>query len=274
MAASNNANYGDGDLASQLAAAARLIKGGLGTKVYMVSLGSFDTHADQVDRQQLLLQDLSDSVKAFYEDLADAGMDDKVLSMTISEFGRRPYENGSNGTDHGAASPLMLFGPALNGNGFIGQHPDLLNWDDHDNLIPTNDFRDVYSTILTSWFCLEPQVVDSILLNQNYNQLDLGLECQALGINDFGTLQQFRHAPVYRQDGVYIEMQFETTAHGVIKLYDLTGQEVATLANKLFFPGKYTINVREAAGVRLSYGQYLYRISFADRHYSKSFIVR
>ena len=188
----------------------------------MVSLGSFDTHADQVDRQQLLLQDLSDSVKAFYEDLADAGMDDKVLSMTISEFGRRPYENGSNGTDHGAPLPLMLFGPALNGNGFIGQHPDLLNWDDHDNLIPTNDFRDVYSTILTSWFCLEPQVVDSILLNKTTTNWisDWNAKLWESTIWNPPTVQA---CPVYRQDGVYIEMQFETTAHGVIKLYDLTG---------------------------------------------------
>ena len=144
LSATNNANYGEGDLAQQLAAVARLIKGGLGTKVYMVSLGSFDTHANQPDQHQELLQDLSSSIKAFYEDLATTGMDDKVLGMTISEFGRRPYENGSDGTDHGAASPVMLFGAGLNGSGFVGEHPDLNEWDSHDNLIPTNDFRDVY----------------------------------------------------------------------------------------------------------------------------------
>mgnify|MGYP001453548984 FL=1 len=109
----------------------------------MVSLGSFDTHANQVDQHQNLLQDLSSSIKAFYEDLATTGMDDKVLSMTISEFGRRPYENGSNGTDHGAASPMMLFGTGLNGSGFVGNHPDINVWDNNDNLIPTSDFRQV-----------------------------------------------------------------------------------------------------------------------------------
>ena len=273
-ASSNNANYGSGALAERLAAVARLIKGGLGTKVYMVSIGSFDTHAEQAGQHQELLQDLSSSIKAFYEDLADGGMDDKVLSMTISEFGRRPYENGSEGTDHGAASPMLLFGPALNGNGFVGQHPDLSNWDDNDNLIPTSDFRDVYSTILTSWFCLEQEVVDSIMLNQTFEQLDLGLECQSLGISPFDELTRFNHAPVYKSNGVYIEMQMETTAHGVIKLYDLLGKEVATLANRMFFPGKQSINVREAAGVRLSFGQYLYRISFGGQHYSKSILLR
>lgn len=274
LAANNNADYGEGDLAAQLAAVARLIKGGLGTKVYMVSIGSFDTHAEQVDRHQELLQDLSSSIKAFYEDLATGGMDDKVLSMTISEFGRRPYENGSEGTDHGAASPMLLFGPALNGSGFVGQHPDLTVWDDADNLIPTSDFRDVYSTILTSWFCLDSQVVDSILLNETYEQLDLGLECQSLGIGSFGELTRFQHAPVYKNNGVYIEMQMETTAHGVVKLYDLLGKEIATLANRMFFPGRQSINVREAAGVRLSYGQYIYRISIGQQHYSKSILIR
>jgi len=274
MASTTNANYGEGDLAEQLAAVARLIKGGLGTKVYMVSIGSFDTHAEQLDRHQLLLEDLSTSIKAFYEDLATTGMDAKVLSMTISEFGRRPYENGSEGTDHGAASPMLLFGPALNGSGFVGQHPDLTNWDDHDNLIPTSDFRDVYSTVLTSWFCLDQEVVDSIMLGESFTQLDLGLECQSLGLGSFGELIHFKHAPVYKFSEVYLEMQMETTAHGVIKLYDLLGKEIATLANKMFYPGRYSINIKEAVGKRLSFGQYFYRISIGNHHYSKSILIR
>ncbi|MEY2997135.1 MAG: hypothetical protein RIQ82_514, partial [Bacteroidota bacterium] len=197
MASSNNANYGNGDLAVQLAAVARLIKGGLGTKVYMVSLGSFDTHADQRYQHQALLQDLSSSIKAFYEDLGSGGWDQKVLSMTISEFGRRPYENGSSGTDHGAASPLMLFGPALNGSGFVGDHPDLLTWDDYDNLIPSSDFRDVYASVLANWFCLDQEIIDSILLNHSYQPLDLGLDCQTLSVGDPKPFLRFTHRPVY-----------------------------------------------------------------------------
>ena len=169
-AASNNADYGEGDLGQQLSAVARLIKGGLGTKVYMVSLGSFDTHANQPERHQELLQDLSNSIKAFYEDLAVSGMDDKVLGMTISEFGRRPYENGSDGTDHGAASPVMLFGAGLNGSGFVGEHPDINEWDANDNLIPTNDFRDVYNSVLTNWFCLDPSVINTMVFSSNSSE--------------------------------------------------------------------------------------------------------
>ena len=274
MAASNNANYGNGDLATQLAAVARLIKGGLGTKVYMVSLGSFDTHADQRYQHQALLQDLSSSIKAFYEDLGAGGWDQKVLSMTISEFGRRPYENGSSGTDHGAASPMMLFGPALNGSGFVGDHPDLLTWDDYDNLIPSSDFLDVYASVLANWFCLDQEVIDSILLNHNYQPLDLGLDCQTLSVGAPKPFLRFTHRPVYQNNQTLIVLETQQTAHGRITLYDLMGRELVTLADRMFFPGQHRIDVRQAAGIRLSYGQYIYRISFAGQHYSKSIMIR
>ncbi len=274
MASSNNANYGNGDLAVQLAAVARLIKGGLGTKVYMVSLGSFDTHADQRYQHQALLQDLSSSIKAFYEDLGSGGWDQKVLSMTISEFGRRPYENGSSGTDHGAASPIMLFGPALNGSGFVGDHPDLLTWDDYDNLIPSSDFRDVYASVLANWFCLDQEVIDSILLNHNYQPLDLGLDCQTLSVGNPKPFLRFTHRPVYQNNQTLIVLETQQTAHGRITLYDLMGRELVTLADRMFFPGQHSIDVRQSAGIRLSYGQYIYRISFAGQQYSKSIMIR
>jgi len=274
MDSSNNANYGNGDLAVQLAAVARLIKGGLGTKVYMVSLGSFDTHADQRYQHQALLQDLSSSIKAFYEDLGSGGWDQKVLSMTISEFGRRPYENGSSGTDHGAASPLMLFGPALNGSGFVGDHPDLLTWDDYDNLIPSSDFRDVYASVLANWFCLDQEIIDSILLNHNYQPLDLGLDCQTLSVGNPKPFLRFTHRPVYQNNQTLIVLETQQTAHGRITLYDLMGRELVTLADRMFFPGQHSIDVRQSAGIRLSYGQYIYRISFAGQQYSKSIMVR
>ena len=271
---SNNASYGNGDLAQQLASVARLIKGGLGTKVYMVSLGSFDTHANQVVTHQDLLQDLATTMKAFYDDLATTGWDDKVLSMTISEFGRRPYENGSNGTDHGAASPLFLFGPGLNGSGFVGTHPDINVWDNNDNLIPSADFRDVYTTVLTQWFCLDQQSIDLIMLNENYEQLDLGLNCENLSTPGFDNFTRFAHAPVYGDDGIYIFMNVTQAGHGVVKLYDLMGREIGTLANQLFLEGEHRIKVRESVPNRLSLGQYIYRISINGKNFSKSFILR
>src|SRR5690606_11516746 len=141
-----------------------------------------------------------------YDDLAATGMDDKVLTMTISEFGRRPYENGSSGTDHGAASLVMLFRSRLDGNGFVVTHPHLTEWDADDNLIPTTDFRDVYSTVLTEWFCLDPSVVSSILLNQNYQTLDMGITCQNLSSTNFNDTTRFVHVPIYQNDRTLIEI--------------------------------------------------------------------
>ena len=92
---------------------------------------------------------MASGIKNFYEDLASAGYDDKVLGMTISEFGRRPYENGSNGTDHGSASPTFLFGAGLNGNGFVGDHPDInaSAWDNNNNLVPSRQILEMYMPV-------------------------------------------------------------------------------------------------------------------------------
>ncbi len=274
MSANNSVEYGEGDLAEQLAIVARLIKGGLGSKVYMVSLGSFDTHAEQPERHQELLSDLSSTIKNFYDDLTTVGMQEKVLSMTISEFGRRPYENGSNGTDHGAASPVMLFGPALNGNGFVGNHPDLETWDEDDNLIPSTDFRAIYNTVLTDWFCLDPSIVSTILLNQTYDNLDLGLSCETLSTFDFSNTQRFAHVATYQNNQTFIEINLPNSSHVNIVLYDLMAREIGTICNDFLTTGRHRFNVRDQIKGRLSYGQYIYRISTSGQFYSKSILIK
>lgn len=274
LAANNSVEYGDGELAKQLAIVARLIKGGLGSKVYMVSLGSFDTHAEQPERHQELLSDLSSTIKNFYDDLKTVGMDDKVLAMTISEFGRRPYENGSNGTDHGAASPVMLFGPALNGSGFVGNHPDLSTWDEDNNLIPSSDFRDIYNTVLTEWFCLDPSIVSTILLNESYEMLALGLTCEALSTSDFSNTNRFAHVAIYQNNQTFIEINLANTSHVTIKLYDMMAKEIGTITNEMLFAGRNRFNVRDQIQGRLSYGQYIYRILTGGQYYSKSILIR
>jgi len=274
MASTNDAPYGTDDLSSQLAIVARMIKGGLGTKVYMVALGGFDTHADQVNNHQYLMESLSGAVKNFYTDIGATGMENEVLTMTISEFGRRPYENGSNGTDHGAASPVILFGPALEGSGFVNTHPELDVWDNNDNLIPSTDFRDVYNTVLTDWFCLDPSIVSAILLGQSYDQLDLGFNCESLGIQDFGDFEKFIHAGVYKNGRTYVEFIMPNSGHVDIRLYDILGKEISVLQNEILFPGPHSIDVKATVKTRLTYGQYIYRIAMGGQFYSKSILVR
>ncbi|WP_203294791.1 DUF1501 domain-containing protein [Luteirhabdus pelagi] len=272
--ATNDVPYSNADLAQQLAIVARMIKGGLGTKVYMVTLDGFDTHANQLADHQTLLTDLSESINHFFNDLATAGYDDKVLAMTISEFGRRPYENGSDGTDHGAASPVMLFGEGLNGSGFVGEHPDLNEWDNNDNLIPSTDFRNVYASVLTDWFCLDASVIEDMLLSDSYDALPTGMSCAPLSNELFGTVSRFKHVPFYRNENSYIELTLQNGAFVEVKLFDIMGREIGMLKNELLSAGTHTINVKTSVGTKLSYGHYVYQIKTGGQRYSNKIVIR
>jgi uncharacterized protein (DUF1501 family) len=106
----NQATYPASQLGNSLKLVAKLIGGGLPTRVYYVSQGGYDTHTNQIPTQQRLLAELDDSVKAFVDDLKAQGNLSRVLVMTFSEFGRRVSENASGGTDHGAAAPMFIVG--------------------------------------------------------------------------------------------------------------------------------------------------------------------
>lgn len=145
------AKYKDNHLSAQLKQVAKLIKGDLGTKIYMVSLDGFDTHAYQGWKHEKLLQELSTAVAAFYKDLSASKLQNKVLTMTFSEFGRRIEENGSRGTDHGTAAPVMMFGGGVGESKFVGDPSDLKNEDNDGNLIHSIDFRSVYASVIQDW---------------------------------------------------------------------------------------------------------------------------
>ena len=267
----NAVTYLDQQLGRQLAIVARMIKGNLGTKVYMVTLDGFDTHANQVGQHDYLMNDLANSVKLFFDDLAATGHDQDVLAMTISEFGRRPDENGSNGTDHGAAAPMLLFGPGLQGNGFIGNHPSLTSLDYNGNLVYNVDFREVYATVMQEWLCLEPDVVNQALLGEDFNRIDLGFQCTAL--NNPDPVDNFVHFAMYDNNQTIIKFINPLSQHTVVKLYDILGREVTTLTNAMLLEGEHEINVKQKAGASLQTGQYIYRISVGNKNYSKSIIL-
>jgi uncharacterized protein (DUF1501 family) len=135
-------------LSAALQLAAELIVTGTGVKLLHVTLGGFDTHYTELNRHDDLMGYLDSAVAAFYQDLAAHNMADKVLIATWSEFGRRPKENASGGTDHGAAAPLMLIGDPVKG-GLYGQEPSLTNLDPTGNMKYSVDFRSVYQEILS-----------------------------------------------------------------------------------------------------------------------------
>ena len=175
----NLATYPANSLANQLKIVARLINGGLKTKVYVVSVGGFDTHSNQVNTLDVttgahanLMNTLSGSIKAFHDDLKLMTKDHRVLGMTFSEFGRRIKSNASVGTDHGYAAPMFIFGTPATA-GVIGANPVIpavvgVN----DNLPMVNDFRDIYWSIMKRWLCQDNTSLNEIMVRP-YNEIDV-----------------------------------------------------------------------------------------------------
>jgi len=145
-----------GALSGQLQTVAALINAGAPTKLYQVSLASFDTHADEKTNQERLLAELDQSVTAFLAALGTGSHARNAVVMTYSEFGRRPLENASGGTDHGAAAPLFVVGRTVHGGKFYGEEPSLTALDANGNLRYNTDFRSVYATVLERVIGVDP----------------------------------------------------------------------------------------------------------------------
>ena len=137
-------------LGKDLKTIASLILSEINTKVYYVSLGSFDTHANQQQQQKRLFDELNSAVKAFTDDMKTNGRFEDVLMMTFSEFGRRVSQNASNGTDHGTANNMFFMGGALKQKGLLNDMPNLADLSDGD-LKHKVDFRNVYATVINKW---------------------------------------------------------------------------------------------------------------------------
>ena len=144
-------SYPNNAFAKQLKTTAEFINSGLATKVYYVSMGGFDTHAGQSNRQSRLLKTYAQAIDVFIADLEASDSFKDTLVVTFSEFGRRVQQNAAAGTDHGAANNLFIIGKNLKKPGFYNSNPDLVNLDDNGDLKYTVDFRSVYATLLDQW---------------------------------------------------------------------------------------------------------------------------
>ncbi|PZR75125.1 MAG: hypothetical protein DLM52_08235, partial [Chthoniobacterales bacterium] len=152
-----NTPYPPTQLGASLSLIARMIGGGLATRVYYASLGGFDTHAGQINSHERLMGVLDDAIRAFVADLKQQGNFERVLLMTFSEFGRRVAENANSGTDHGAAAPMFLIGGRAKA-GVFGKHPSLSELDNGD-LKFSVDFRSVYASVLEKWLRAPSELV-------------------------------------------------------------------------------------------------------------------
>jgi uncharacterized protein (DUF1501 family) len=171
--------YEESDFGEQFDIMTRLILGGLNTRIYMVTLGGFDTHDTQVDpldntkgEHAYLLKELNDKVLTFFQNLDEAGKSDDVLCMTFSEFGRTIVSNGSRGTDHGTAAPLFIFGNRVNPE-ILGENPVIprgVRWED--NLTPEYDYRSIYATVIDQWLTPNDSKSETIL-GRKFDQFEL-----------------------------------------------------------------------------------------------------
>lgn len=165
-----SSDYPDNRMARDLKAIAALVSAEMGTRVYSLDLGGFDTHGGQLARHGDLHEELSSSINAFTKDLIAKKLSDKVIVMPYSEFGRRPYENGSGGTDHGTMSTFYAVGTGLKG-GLYGTHPVIQSdgrtdapWSDE----TSTDFRQLYATVLDRWLDTDSKEV----LRKEYKHVD------------------------------------------------------------------------------------------------------
>lgn len=149
--------YPDDVFAAALHDVAALATGQVGSRVFSVELGGFDTHSDQRNRHDALMRRLDAGLGTFMKDVQGTEAGKNMLIVVYSEFGRRVHENGSRGTDHGVAGPMFVLGPSIHG-GLYGKHPSLDDLDDGD-LKHTIDFRSVYATVIEKWFGIEQQRV-------------------------------------------------------------------------------------------------------------------
>ena len=269
--ATNGLEYTASSLANQLAIVARLIKGGLRTSLYMVTLNGFDTHANQPNQHMNLLRALSTNVKEFFEDLNTSGDGKRVVAMTTSEFGRRPQQNASNGTDHGAAAPLFVFGPEVNGSDIIGEHPDLNDLDLAGNLKFGIDFRQVYKTVLTEWLCF-PETDTTSLLERDFNPLDLGFNCSISRTTEprvaMSKIQLITHNLRY----FTFSIELEQAVFARVKVYDLQGRAIVKLHRGLLSSGLNQFDLNTTT-FNMAPGMYVFTIKAGSNLMTRKFVV-
>ncbi len=225
------------NLADQLKIVARLIKGGLKTRIYMVSYGGFDTHYNQADSKDTsignhanLLKSVSEAIKAFQDDLKFLNIEDRVIGMTFSEFGRRIKSNGSGGTDHGAAAPMFLFGNNIL-PGVLGDTPNIPTTATVNDNVPFQyDFRSVYASLLTHWLCVKEADLQQVLL-KNFQLLPIvnSATCKIVTPNQSGNLLVSNYPNPFTTSTT---VQFTTAGgHTLVQIMDALGRVIKVLVD-------------------------------------------
>ncbi len=246
----NMVAYPSTNIAEQLRNVALLISGGMQTKIYVVTQDNFDTHANQVNSGDTttgthadLLKNVSDAMLAFQNDLNQQGLDGRVVSVTLSEFGRQIASNGSWGTDHGTAAPLFIFGSCVKPQ-ILGNNPQIpTSVQDQEGVAMEYDFRDVYGSILQDWFGVDENDVRNLMYS-GYTYLDIIDDGCKLSTttNEKKQLTDIQLFPNPTQNISYLEM---STSNAKIKIsvYNSLGAEIKIIMDKSLEEGNHKIPI-------------------------------
>jgi uncharacterized protein (DUF1501 family) len=279
------------NLTPQLKLIARLLAGGgagqgVKTKVFLVKLGGFDTHAEQVEsydstmgHHAALMYHISEAIKAFQLDLRARGLEDLVLTVTTSEFGRRIHSNGSYGTDHGTGGPVYIFGKGAS-PGVVGNVPDLTM----NNVELQFDYRQVYANILKDWMLVDPEKINNDIFFKNFidgpkeegsgNYEPLPLAEQVIsGADNYFISTRFALEDCFPNPAsvkTTIPFKINAVKHVDLQLIDINGRKVRQIVDEQREAGEYLeeVNVGD-----LPTGTYLYQIKSGFFKETKKLVV-
>ena len=259
-------------LAEQLKIVAQLIAGGVKSKIFVVRIGGFDTHDNQVDegnpetgRHALLMEELSESLFSFQQDIIQRNLEERVLTMTYSEFGRRVFQNKSYGTDHGEAAPMFFISPFVNPNP-IGALPSL---EYIDNIEYEYDFRSVYGSVLMDWFGVDEVTIKSILY-ENFQYIPILTGTQTNTSEPHAASKRISTYPNPFNKILNIDIE-NAEGHTYLKIVDSNGKHISELVNKNLKGGVQKFNFD---GSKLSNGLYFILLENNGKRFGSSVIKR
>lgn len=269
-------DYSDG-FAQNFRLISSLIAGGLKTKIYYLSLSNFDTHAQQQSdfysgQHPTLLRELSSAICEFMDDAVKQGFAERIAGMTISEFGRRAYDNGSRGTDHGASSMQFVFGHDNYVNGFYYREdgkPDLNDLDDGGNIKFQYDYRRTLADFLINWFGADDDEIQ-LVFGQKFQPMGV-LNPRNVSVRD--KLQNISGEfiivyPNPSNGSAYLQFELKSASSVNIEIYNLLGFKQQTLFSGYLDAGIHRISISISQS-----GAYFASVNVSGQKYSKRFIV-
>jgi uncharacterized protein (DUF1501 family) len=275
------ANGAKGSLVRQMGIIAKLISGGLKSKVYLAHIGGFDTHVQQQDiagngQHPALLNQLSNAISMFMDDAVKQGFANRVVGLTVSEFGRRPYENGSNGTDHGTTSVQFAFGTRVMGNIF-GANPDFSDLDRNGDLafdLNRNiDYRRLYAEIIQTWFGGSAEDTKTIL-NDRIVPLPF-LQSPISSLNDpimnYGNVGIRFSNDLASPNSGHLHFEAKKDCQVTIRLYDSLGKFAGELFNQFTIAGYHAIPIDLTM---YASGMYICELSTGNFRHTTTLFVR